>query len=52
MDHQQEINTYLSDLLTNAIHTGNESETEKLLKLIQDIQGTVTVELIENSNNL
>lgn len=46
----QEINNHLSSLLTKAIHSGSPEETEKILKLIQEIQGSIQVEYIENNS--
>ena len=52
MSEQFEENDYLSKTLTDAIHNGNTLETEKLLKLIQEIGGTVTVEPLGNNPNI
>lgn len=41
------INQFLSTELTNAIHSGNASETERLLKLIQELGGEIIVEPID-----
>lgn len=45
----QEINLKLSDLLTKAMHDGNQSQVEELLKIVKDIGGEISLEYMNSS---
>lgn len=43
-------NPYLTRALTDAIHQGNVEETQKLLKLIQEIGGVISVDVLPQAS--